>query len=185
VGEVVEIAFVALVLFLGVRTGVSNFRVQGYSMFPSLHNHELVLVDKISYSFTSPHRGDVIVFHPPGYPQRDYIKRVIGVPGDHVDIRNGGVYLNGRRLYEPYTGSSYARNYRMSVIPYTPGDLVPPGEYFVLGDNRRNSEDSHLWGLLPRRNIIGRAILTYWPWQNIGILSDPKVGPSHPGRRSR
>jgi signal peptidase I len=181
-GELVEVALVALLLFLGVRLAVQNFKVQGHSMMPTLHNNEFVLVDKLSYDFISPHRGDIIVFRDPLNPAEDFIKRIIAVPGDRVTIHNSGVYVNGRRLYERYTIHPYARSYPMTAIPYTNSPLVPPNSYFVLGDNRSRSDDSHLWGLLPRKDIIGRAIVAYWPLQRFGLLTDPSTRSGKSGK---
>lgn len=194
-GELAEVALVAIILLLLLSTVVENFRVDGHSMYPTLHNNELVLVDKLSYDFISPQRGDIIVFHfpyaQPGHP-KDYIKRIIAIPGDRVSIHSDAVYVNGRRLHESYVakppthGSCMGRVmcYAMGTIPYTYSSIVPRGEYFVLGDNRNDSDDSHLWGLLARKYIIGRAILSYWPPQNIGILNDPSTGAVHTKRRS-
>ena len=139
-------------------------------MEPSLHNQELILVDKWTYLFRPPARGDVIVFMAPPHPDQDYIKRVIGLPGDVITIQNTTVIVDGVTLHESY------------VAPYNQGNLydykhirnlvVPPGHYFVLGDNRAGSSDSRDWGFVPKRNIIGRAALVYWPLQqdNNGFL---------------
>ena len=175
VGELIEVAIVALLLFFVARIAVQNFRVHGHSMLPSLHNNEFVIVDKISYDFISPQRGDIVVFRYPMDPSQDFIKRIIAVPGDRVQIHSGGVYVNGVRLHEPYIKAPYPRLFMMSTIPYTVSDVVPKGEYFVLGDNRNDSDDSHLWGLLPAKDIIGRAILSYWPPQDVGFLGDPST----------
>lgn len=174
VGELVEIAVIAILLFLVARVAVQNFRVNGFSMLPSLHNNEFILVDKLSYDFGSPHRGDIVVFKYPFDTSRDFIKRIIGVPGDRVSVHGGGVYINGRRLHEKYIKAT--PKYTMSLIPFANSSIVPPNDYFVLGDNRRNSDDSHMWGLLPRKDIIGRALIAYWPPQDFGMLSDPSVG---------
>lgn len=179
VGELVEVALIALVLFLTARIAIQNFKVNGFSMLPSLQNNELILVDKISYDFTSPHRGDVIVFRPPIKPSRDFIKRIIAVPGDTVTVQNHGVYVDGQRLHESYIRQ--APTYNMSTIPGTNSDVVPKNDYFVLGDNRNDSDDSHLWGLVPRKNIIGRALIAYWPVSHFGFMGDPSVVAAHGG----
>lgn len=167
VGELVEVAIIAVVLFLLARVAVQNFRVNGYSMQPSLQTNEFILVCKVCYRVASPHRGDVIVFKYP-YGNEDFIKRVIGLPGDRVTIHSGYVFVNGKRLNEGYIKAK--PDYTMTTIPDTTSDVVPKNEYFVLGDNRNNSDDSHLWGPLPRRNIIGRALISYWPPQDFGFL---------------
>ena len=117
---------------------------------------------QLHYIFGGPVRGDIIVFRYPKEPSRDFIKRVIAVPGDTVEIRGGRVYVNGAALREDYTAA--APNYQV------PAELVPPGNYFVLGDNRNNSSDSHIWGLVPDENIIGRAWLSYWPPEEVGVV---------------
>lgn len=174
VGELTEVAVVTVLLVLVIfgvvpRIAVQNFRVQGHSMMPTLRNGEFLLVDKLSYDFTSPARGDIVVLRDPWQPE-DLIKRVIAVPGDRVTIRLSAVYINGRRLHEPYTIHPYPRKYAMPTIPFHDSSLVPPHDYFVLGDNRNYSDDSHMWGLVPRKDIIGRAVLAYWPIQRLGVL---------------
>jgi len=168
-GELVEVALIALVLFLVARIAVQNFRVDGFSMQPTLHNNEFILVDKLSYRFEQPHDGDIIVFRYPYPPFKDFIKRIIGVPGDRISIHGGYVYRNGKPLHERYIAQR--PNYTMPTIPTTNSTLVPKNEYFVLGDNRNFSDDSHLWGLLPRHDIIGRALIAYWPPQDFGLLA--------------
>lgn len=171
--ELLETVAITLVLFLAARASLQPFTVQGQSMEPTLHNHEYILVEKVSYWFHSPERGDVVVFKFPGDPTQDYIKRVIGLPGDHVSIHNSSVYVNNKRLAE--------RGY-IAAEPDYPGctycDVrVPKGYLFVLGDNRNNSSDSHEWGLLPRDHMIGRAWVAYWPLPDLTILHQP----SYPG----
>ncbi len=163
----------AFLLFLLAHVAVGNFRVDGRSMIPTLHNNEFILVDKISYDVTSPHRGDIVVFRYPLNPSKDFVKRIIGVPGDRVAIHNHAVFVNGRRLSEDYIAQE--PDYSMHSILGASGDVVPKGEYFVLGDNRNNSDDSHLWGPVPRKNIIGRALLSYWPPQDFNIFTDPST----------
>jgi signal peptidase I len=137
-------------------------------MEPTLHNHEYILVEKVSYWFRSPERGDIVVFRYPGDPSEDYIKRVIGLPGDHVVVHDGHVFVNGHQLTEPYIAAP---------PDYTDDRVVAKGDLYVLGDNRDNSSDSHEWGLLPRANIIGRAWVAYWPIPDLTFLHQP----SYPG----
>ncbi len=175
VREVIETAVLTLLMFLVIHSAVQNFNVDGHSMEPNLHDKELILVDKWTYLFHAPARGDVIVFVAPPAPSEDYVKRIIGVPGDVITINNGAPTVDGVALKE-----SYVRPANMGA---TPGDMainkmiVPPNDYFVLGDNRVGSSDSRTWGLLPRKNIIGRAALVYWPFgqDNSGLL--PNVSP--------
>jgi signal peptidase I len=170
--ELVETIIITLALFFAARASLQPFTVQGQSMEPTLHNGEYILVEKVSYWFRSPERGDIVVFKFPENPSEDYIKRVIGLPGDHVVIKNAHVYVNGHQLNENYVAAppDYSGCTFCDVT-------VPKGDLFVLGDNRDNSSDSHEWGLLPRGNIIGRAWLSYLPIPDITILGHP----SYPG----
>lgn len=161
--EIAETLALALVIFLIVHIGVQNFRVQGTSMIPTLHTGNLVLVNKIDYDFENPQPGDVIVFKFPLDPSQDFIKRVIGVPGDVIRITPGHVYRDGRLVHEPYIKNE--TNYSFGP------KKVPKNDYFVLGDNRPSSYDSHLWGMLPRKNIIGKALISYWPLNSITFFS--------------
>ncbi|GAC1401351.1 MAG: hypothetical protein NVS4B12_08450 [Ktedonobacteraceae bacterium] len=170
VREVIETAVLTLLMFLVIHAAVQNFNVDGHSMEPTLHDQELILVDKWSYLFHAPARGDVIVFVAPPAPSEDYVKRIIGVPGDVITINNGAPTVDGVTLHEYYVQPG-----RMGA---TPGDTainkmtVPPDDFFVLGDNRVGSSDSRTWGFVPRKNIIGRAALVYWPFgqDNNGLL---------------
>lgn len=176
-GQLVTVAVVGAALFLFARYSFQDFRVTGQSMKPTIRTNEMVLVDKLSYNLISPQRGDVIVFKVPTRPWLTYVKRIIAVPGDTVEIYGGKVWVNGRALYERYTLAP--PDYPMHHIPYdNNSDRVPPGDYFVLGDNRPDSNDSHIWGLVPRRNIVGRAILGYWPMNRFGFLTDPSTKPT-------
>ncbi len=159
--DIVETLLLTLIIFLIVNTLTGRFQVRGTSMEPTLHSGQYIIVSKLSYRLSDPQRGDIIVFRPPNAPREDYIKRIIGLPGEHVEIRDGAVWINGYRLEEPYIASP---------APYTGSWDLGPDEYFVLGDNRGGSSDSHSWGPLPRENIIGKAWLCYWPPQYWGPL---------------
>lgn len=160
--ELVETLILTLVIFLLIRFAVQNFRIEGYSMEPNFHDGQFLFVNKLVYLFGKPERGDVIVFVPPTNASRDYIKRVIGLPGDKVEIINGTVYINDHVLNEVYP---------LNPATYSmPPLIVPPDEYFVLGDNRNFSSDSHSWGTVNASKIIGRAWLSYWPPQLIGFV---------------
>jgi signal peptidase I len=162
--EIAQTLAVTALIYLGVHSAVSPRIVDGQSMEPTLHNNEWVMLDKISYLFHDPERGDVIVFKYPRDPSVDYIKRVIGVPGDHVVVNGGHVYVNGHILSE---------NYIADPPNYADEQTVPKGYLYVLGDNRDNSGDSHEWGLLPRANVEGRAMFSYWPLPDLTMLHDP------------
>lgn len=162
--EVLETILIALVLAFLVRTFVvESFMVDGRSMQPTLQHHERLFVNKIVYRIGSPTRGDIIVFRYPKDPSRDFIKRVIGLPGDEIEIRRGGaLYVNGEYYDEAYILEEDPRGYLLTEIP--------DGEYFVMGDNRRNSEDSRFFGTVPIGNIKGKALLVYWPLADLRTL---------------
>ncbi len=169
VREVIETIVLTVLMFLVIRFAVQNFNVEGTSMEPRLHNGELILVDKWTYLFHPPQRGDVIVFVAPPEPTLDYVKRIIAVPGDRITINNTQVIVDGVTLKETYVAPINQGNTSGAVIQ---NELVPPGKYFVMGDDRIRSSDSRFWGFVPRANIIGRAALVYWPLQqdNYGFL---------------
>lgn len=168
--EFAETIIVALVIFLLLQVVVKNFRITGDSMLPTFRDGQFLLVDRLTYYFTDPKRGDVIVFRYPRNPAEDFIKRVIGLPGETVNIADGQVYINGIPLVEPYVNGVPTTIYRGQPV------TLDAGEYYVLGDNRRYSSDSRVWGPVPRDNIIGRAWLCYWPptcWHVIHSPSYP------------
>jgi len=152
--EIVETVLLTAAIFLIVNAATGRFRIEGQSMEPNLHDGEYVLIDKISYLLHPPERGDVVVFAPPNN-ERDYIKRVIGLPGDTVEIRGGQVLVNGVALDEPYLQNR--TNVEM------PARSVEEGRYFLMGDNRNNSSDSRSFGAINPQSIVGRAWLVYWP----------------------
>ncbi len=163
--DVLETLLLSVVLFVGINTITARIRVDGDSMDPTLATGEYVIVNRLSYRIGAPQRGDIIVFHFPGNPKEEYIKRVIGLPGDEVQVKGGQVYINSQLLNEPYLNVK---------IGYTGSWLVPAGQLFVLGDNRNNSSDSHDWGTVPMDYVVGKAILVYWPpldWGLVGHVS--------------
>ncbi len=170
--DLLETLLLSAALFLVINALSARVRVDGYSMLPTLQDGEFVLVNRLAYRFeTSPQRGDIIVFHSPIDNTQDLIKRIIGLPGDTVTVQNGVVYINGNPLQEPY----------IAAAPLYSGSWnVPEGYLFVLGDNRNDSSDSHSWGLLAQENILGKAILIYFPfrnWQMIDHYDLTKVTP--------
>ena len=166
--EVLITILLALLIFVAVQFTVESRVVEGISMEPNFHTDERVLVVKASYWFGEPQRGDVIIFDSPQDQNRTLIKRVIALPGEVVEIKDGTVHItdvNGDTfsLDEPYINED---------PHYTYGpQAVPEGEYFVLGDNRNHSTDSHIWGMLPDENVIGRAWLIYWPLSDWQLIS--------------
>jgi signal peptidase I len=159
--DVLETLVLSIVLFVGINMISARIRVDGASMEPTLVSGEYVIVSKLSYRLGSPQRGDIIVFHFPRDPKEEYIKRVIGLPGDEVEVRHGSVYVNGQLLDETYLKVS--TNYNGTWT-------IPANQLFVLGDNRNNSSDSHDWGTVPLDYVVGKAILVYWPPPSWGLV---------------
>jgi signal peptidase I len=162
--EVLETVVLTLLIFLGIRMVVQNFRIEGRSMEPTLHDGQFLLVNKLAYrGFGEPQRGDVVVFEA-WQQEKDFIKRVVGLPGDEIAIHDQLVYVNGSPLDEPYLDQDTVD----TIGSITLGD----GQYYVLGDNRGNSSDSRTYGPLPSEQIIGKAWLTYWPPGQMGFVPD-------------
>lgn len=164
--DLLETLIMAVVLFVGINAVSARVRVDGYSMHPTLEDGEFMLVSKLSYKFGDFHRGDIIVFHFPLNPDEELVKRVIGLPGDRITVQGNQVYVNGQALNEPYIAQppNYAGEW-----------VVDPGYLFVLGDNRNNSNDSKDWGYLPQKNVVGKAVLIYWPPPMWNLLDHPEV----------
>ena len=164
--DLIETVLMAVVLFLLLNAATSRVRVYNISMQPTLHEGNLLVVNKLAYKLGEPKHGDIIVFHYQGTVTEDYIKRVIGLPGDTVDIGNGIVRVNGQAITEPY----------IADLPgYTGTWKVPEGELFVLGDNRNHSSDSHDWGFVEQEWVVGKAIIVYWPIDRIRVLISPDL----------
>lgn len=162
--DVAETLILSIVLFAAINAVSARIRVDGASMEPTLQSGEFVIVNKLAYLFGEPKTGDVIVFHFPRDPDQEYIKRIIGLPGDRVEIKNGEVYVNDRVLDEDYIAASPVYEDILEV----PGDSL-----IVLGDNRNNSSDSHNWGPVPLDYVIGKAMFVYWPPTEWGVLNQP------------
>ena len=189
--EVLQTLVLAVLIFLAVRAIAQNFRVEGSSMEPGLHDGQYLLVNKAIYFkinlntlgkylpfidggdnpdrflFRAPKRGDIVVFRFPRDPDRDFIKRIIGVPGDTVEVVDGAVFVNGVLLDESYINAESRSDFEKQV--------VPSGNYFVLGDNRGNSSDSRSWGFVPEQNIVGQAMFTYWPLGDLGGVGNRSI----------
>jgi signal peptidase I len=187
--EFLEAIILALVVFMVIQTSVQNFKVEGSSMDPTLEGGQYLLVNKLVYSqinlerlarmtpfwkvdhpdrrfpFHSPKRGEVIVFHFPGDPERDFVKRVVGLPGELVEIRKGTVFIDHNPMEEPYLISRDEFNMEQRRL----GDK----QYFVLGDNRRSSNDSRSWGPVPEENVVGKVWFVYWPVSRWEVLNGP------------
>ena len=149
------------------------FQVNGLSMYPNFKDQEYVLTNIIVTHFKTPTYGDVIVFKAPPEPDKDYIKRVIGLPGDTIMVQNGSVYVNNKVLDESSYLSSDVKTYGGQFLQEGQQKTVPAGEYFVLGDNRPESSDSREWGFVPVSYIIGESMLVYWPPQDFQFIKNP------------
>lgn len=169
--EIVETLLLTLFIFWIVNTATGRYRVEGHSMLPTLKEEEYLIINKLSYYLDEPQRGDIIVLHYPRDRSREYIKRIIGLPGDVVELGNGQVKVNGVILDEPYIKDT--PTYRQQTW------TVPEDSYFVLGDNRNASSDSRAWSFLPRSDIVGKAWVIYWGIDEWGLVphwDHPLVG---------
>ncbi len=162
--EFAETIVLTLLIFLIMRALVQNYRIEGYSMEPNLHEQQYLIVNKVAYYLGEPERGDIVVFEYPYGPETDYIKRVIGVPGDTVECRPNEILVNGQVINEPYNPNPWT----YTCVEQTMGE----DEYFVLGDNRSQSSDSHKWGAVERKFIIGKAWISYWPIDSWGRVAN-------------
>lgn len=161
--EIIESVVVAVILAAIIRLILFEpFYIPSPSMEPTLYPHDRIIVNKIIYHFRPPQRGDVIVFKFPLDPQRDFIKRIVALEEETVEVRQGHVYINGKRLNEPYISHEPVPNF---------GPLkVPKNHFFVMGDNRNNSEDSRVWGPLNKKYLVGKAVLIYWPPERMRLI---------------
>jgi signal peptidase I len=161
--DILEVALISLVLFFSINALSARIRVESVSMQPTLFAGNFVVVNKLAYQFGEPNRGDIVVFEYPPDPKQDpYIKRVIGLPGEQVQIADGKVKINGVQIYEPYLASD---------TPQGGEWKVPDESLFVMGDNRKNSSDSRSWGVVPFENVIGKAVVVYWPPEKWDLLN--------------
>ena len=187
--ELLEAVILALIVFLLLQTTVRNFKVDGSSMRPTLEGGQYLLVNRLVYfqidtqrlsklvpfwnvdepnehfAIHAPKRGEIIVFKFPRDPRKDFVKRVVGLPGESVEIQRGVVYIDGVPLEEPYL----SQRDTSSKAAY----VLKEGEYYVLGDNRRSSNDSRAWGPVPQENLLGKVWFVYWPFSELELLSSP------------
>ncbi len=184
--EILEAVLLALLALIILQGTVRNFKVEGSSMSPTLEGGQYLVVDQVSYlkldmerlsrivpfwsaddadpkfAFDPPTRGEIIVFRYPADPSKDFVKRVVGLPGERVEVRSGTVYIDGAPLSEPYL----RRSDRSSAGSLVLGEK----QYYVVGDNRRNSNDSRAWGVVPEDHIVGKVLLVYWPWEDFHLV---------------
>jgi signal peptidase I len=163
--DLIETMVLVAIAFLVINALIGRFRIEQVSMQPNLHEGEYVIVDKVSYAFRQPARGEIIVLKNPSPSQPDLIKRVIGLPGETIEVRGGTAYINGQPLTEPYIAQPMGRE----QSPFT----LQADQYFVMGDNRSNSSDSREFGARPISDIVGRAWIIYWPPADWQVLSRP------------
>lgn len=167
--EAIETILLTLLVFAVVKVTIQPYWVDGPSMQPGLHTGELVIVNQLAYRFGSPQRGDVIVLHPPNDPSTQYIKRVIGLPGDTITITATEVYVDNTKLNEPYTYPLAPGEYGSSTFIGTV--VLKTGQYFVMGDHRDISIDSRVIGAIPAQNIVGKAEFVLWPAGDIQMIN--------------
>jgi signal peptidase I len=170
-GEVLEVVVLALGLYLVITVAVQTVHVIGLSMYPTLDNDDYLIATKLDYRFHAPQRGDIIIMRDPYDPTKDFIKRVVALPGERLLIKDGHVYINGRLLSEPYLPAQepWTVNDNWPVSGDPEGDLVPPNEFFVMGDNRNHSSDSRMFGFVRRDQIEARGLVRIWPLGQFGI----------------
>ena len=148
-------------------------KVDGSSMFPNFHDKEFILTDKITYRRVGPQRGDVVVFHAPPPFDSDFIKRIIGLPGETIMVKDGYVFINGKKLTEKYVPENFITTQKAFLreeVPYA----IPEGYYMVFGDNRGYSSDSREWGPISKKAIVGKAWIRYWPVSKVGVIEHEK-----------
>jgi signal peptidase I len=168
--DLIETMVLVAIAFLIVNALIGRFRIEQVSMQPNLHEGEYVIVDKVSYAFRQPERGEIVVLKNPNPGQPDLIKRIIGLPGETLAVSGGQVSVNGQPLSEPYIRQPMASDF--------PAKQLEAGQYFVMGDNRNNSEDSRAFGARPASDLVGRAWIIYWPPADWQILSRPSYAAS-------
>jgi signal peptidase I len=169
--DVIETLILSVVLFAAINAVSARIRVDGASMEPTLESGEFVIVNKLAYFIGEPKHGDVIVFHFPRDPDQEYIKRVIGLPGDRIIIKGGQVFVNDELLVEDYIAAPPV--YEATID-------VPVDSLVVLGDNRNNSSDSHNWGPVPMDYVVGKAVFIYWPPTQWGVVTQASTASAAP-----
>ena len=171
-GEILEVVVLALGLYLVITVAVQTVHVIGLSMYPTLDNDDYLIATKLDYRFHQPQRGDIIIMRDPYDPSKDFIKRIIGEPGERLLIKDGHVYINGHLLAEPYLASeAWTVNNNWPAGGDGEGGLVPANEFFVMGDNRNHSSDSRTFGYVRRDQIEARGLVRIWPLGHFGIYS--------------
>jgi signal peptidase I len=165
--EIVDLIALILAIYALVNLSSVRYIVDGPSMQPNFATGQFLIVSRLNYLLGKPEHGDIVVFHAPPNPEQDYIKRVIGVPGEHVHITDGKVYVNDQPLTEPYINE---QNFRAACSKYCDVTLGAD-EYFLMGDNRNHSSDSRDFGPVKWQNIVGEALIRYWPPDKWGLVT--------------
>ena len=172
--EVVETVVLSLVIFLLIRQVVQNYRIESHSMEPNFYEGQFILVNKLAYKLGQPDRGEVLVFHNPSDHNEDWIKRIIGLPGDTIEIHDGQVFINGKVLDQPFGPNPFPEGYLFGP------QLVEPNHLFVMGDNRPNSRDSRYVGAIDESLVVGQAWLRVWPMNKFGLVAHYQLEPGVP-----
>ncbi|TMG61392.1 MAG: signal peptidase I [Chloroflexi bacterium] len=167
--EVAEVLVLAVILYIGISFAVQAVHVEGLSMFATLDDNDYLIANKIDYRLHAPQRGDIIILRPPTSNSTDFIKRIIALPGEKLLIRSGIVYIDGHRLVEPYLPEEWT-NENNYPTDGTDGKVIPPNNYFVMGDNRNRSQDSRFFGPISRDRIDGKAWFRIWPLNQFGNI---------------
>jgi signal peptidase I len=168
--EFAEVVVLAVILYFGISFAVQAVHVEGLSMFATLDNNDYLIANKIDYRLHAPQRGDIIILRPPTDNSKDFIKRIIALPGERLLISDGFVYINGHKLDEPYLPEAWVSLNNWPLNGTGQGTVVPPNEYFVMGDNRNRSQDSRSFGFIGRDRIDGRAWFRIWPLTQFGNI---------------
>jgi signal peptidase I len=168
--ELAEVVLLAVILYIGISFAVQTVHVEGLSMFATLDDNDYLIANKIDYRLHAPQRGDIIILRPPNNNSTDFIKRVIALPGERLLIRDGVVYINGHRLIEPYLPEAWVVFNNWPATGSSSGTVIPPNQYFVMGDNRNKSQDSRYFGPIGRDRIDGRAWFRIWPLDHFGDI---------------
>ena len=165
--ELVEVVVLAVILYFGISFAVQAVHVEGLSMFATLDDNDYLIANKIDYRLHAPQRGDIIILRPPTDNSKDFIKRIIALPGERLLISDGIVYINGHKLDEPYLPEAWTT---LNNWGGPDGEVVPPNDYFVMGDNRNRSQDSRIFGFISRDRIDGKAWFRIWPLNHLGQI---------------
>jgi signal peptidase I len=168
--EIAEVVVLAVILYFGISFAVQAVHVEGLSMFATLDNDDYLIANKIDYRFHPPQRGDIVILRPPTNNSTDFIKRIIALPGERLLIRDGVVYINGHRLEEPYLPDAWTQQTNAGKWSEGSGAVIPPNQYFVMGDNRNRSQDSRFFGPIDRDRIDGKAWFRIWPLDHFGNI---------------